>query len=61
MDARTRRWVAAGLFVTASGVTLIVTARRVMPVLMSRMMRGMMQSMMRQMADGEGKFDPQEM
>ena len=61
MDTQTRKWVAAGLLVSAGGITLLVAARRVMPKMMGKMMRGMMQSMMKQMADGEGKFDPQEM
>ncbi len=61
MDTQTRKWVAAGLFVTASGVTLFIAARRVMPMMMRKMMHGMMQSMMKQMAGGEGKFNPEEM
>ncbi len=61
MDTQTRKRVAAGMLVTASGITLLVTARRVMPMMMRKMMRGMMQSMMKEMADGEGKFNPEEM
>lgn len=61
MDTQTRKWVAAGLLVTAGGVTLLIAARRAMPKMMGRLMRGMMQSMMKEMAGGEGGIDPQEM
>ncbi len=61
MDTQTRKWIAAGVLVTASSITLLITARRVMPMMMRKMMRGMMQSMMKEMADGEGKFNPEEM
>ena len=61
MDTQTRKWLAAGLLVSAGGITVLVVARRVMPKMMGAMMRGMMQSMMKEMAGGDGKFDPQEM
>ena len=53
MDARTRKWVAAGLLATGGGIALLLVASRIVP----KMMRGLMQEMM----SGEGGFNPPEM
>jgi hypothetical protein len=55
VDMQTRRWLAAGLLVTAGGITVLVVARSVMP----RMMRKMMRSMMKEMMEGDS-FKPPE-
>jgi hypothetical protein len=54
VDLQTRRWVAAGLLVTAGGITALVAARSVMP----RVMRKMMRSMMKEMMEGDDGFKP---
>lgn len=61
MNPQTRTWIAIGLLIVGGGIALLYTASRFVPKMTSKFMRGMMQSMMKEMTNGEGGCNPQEM
>jgi hypothetical protein len=57
MDMQTRKRLAAGLLAAAVGIAFLFAASRIVP----RLMRGMMQAMMKEMASGKCGGDLPEM